>query len=248
MNNQVTAIPPLVNSNLLQQCSIHDVARNPALIVAPHPDDETLGCGGAISLLCGLNYDVRVLVISDGTLSHPRSKKYPADKLRVLRESETLSAVSLLGVENNAVTFLRLPDGSVTADDTSAVASCKSYLTEIAPKIIFLPWRYDPHPDHRASWKLIQNALGGLYLSPRQLEYPIWDWDSAQRKSLPESLNIAAWQLDVSTTIELKQQAIRVYRSQTTNLIDDDPEGFRLTPEMLANFAHPWEIYLEEII
>jgi hypothetical protein len=44
----------------------------------------------------------------------------------------------------------------------------------------------------------------------------------------------------------LKQQAIAAYRSQTTNLIDDDPEGFRLTPEMLANFAHPWEVYLEE--
>jgi hypothetical protein len=45
--------------------------------------------------------------------------------------------------------------------------------------------------------------------------------------------------------VELKQQAIAFYRSQTTNLIDDDPEGFCLTPEMLANFTRPWEVYLE---
>lgn len=45
--------------------------------------------------------------------------------------------------------------------------------------------------------------------------------------------------------LELKLQAIAAYRFQTTDLIDDDPEGFRLTPEMLANFIHPWELYLE---
>jgi hypothetical protein len=46
--------------------------------------------------------------------------------------------------------------------------------------------------------------------------------------------------------VELKQQAIAAYCSQTTDLIDDDPEGFRLTPEMLANFTRPWEVYIEE--
>ena len=45
--------------------------------------------------------------------------------------------------------------------------------------------------------------------------------------------------------VKLKQEAIACYRSQITNLIDDDPEGFRLTPEMLLNFARPWEVYLE---
>ena len=46
--------------------------------------------------------------------------------------------------------------------------------------------------------------------------------------------------------MELKQQAIASYHSQITNLIDDDPQGFRLTPEMLANFTPPVEVYLEE--
>lgn len=245
MNKQVVSL--IGNQSTLKQCSITDIADDPVLIVAPHPDDETLGCGGAIALFNKLGYHVQVLVMSDGTLSHPNSQKYPAYSLMKLRESETLAAVSLLGVKIDAVTFLRLPDGSISENHQNAVSKCQSYLAKIAPKTILLPWRYDPHPDHRASWKLIQTALQELELSPRQLEYPIWDWDPLQRKALPETLNITAWQLDISSSKGLKQQAIAQYHSQTTNLIDDDLAGFRLTPEMLANFAYPWEIYLEEI-
>jgi LmbE family N-acetylglucosaminyl deacetylase len=245
MNKQV--VYPLGNQSIFQQCSINDIANTPVLVVAPHPDDETLGCGGAIALFHKLGYHVEVLVMSDGTLSHSNSQKYSANSLMKLREAETLAAVSSLGLKPDAVTFFRLPDGSVSENEQNAVARCKSYLAKIIPKTILLPWRYDPHPDHRGSWKLIQTALQELSLSPRQLEYPIWDWDPLQRKALPETLNITAWQLDISSSKGLKQQAIAQYHSQTTNLIDDDLAGFRLTPEMLANFAHPWEIYLEEI-
>jgi LmbE family N-acetylglucosaminyl deacetylase len=245
MNKSDSAI--WLNSSDLPLRSIKDIARSPALVVAPHPDDETLGCGGAIALLRLLNCDVRVLVISDGTLSHPNSQKYPADALRKLRESETIKALSILGVEANNVTFFGLPDGSISAYKDSAVESCASYLTEVAPEIIFLPWRYDPHPDHRATCKLIYTALPQRNLTPRIIEYPIWDWDPLQqgKGGLSGSETITTWQLNIDAVVELKQQAIAAYRSQTTDLIDDDPEGFRLTPEMLLNFTRPWEVYLE---
>ncbi|MEH2312166.1 MAG: PIG-L deacetylase family protein [Nostoc sp.] len=238
---------PLDNPSVLPWRSVNEIACSAALIVAPHPDDETLGCGGAIALLRSLNCDVQVLVISDGTLSHPRSRKYPADRLLALRETETLSALKLLGVEANAVTFYRMQDGSISTQYQSAVSSCRDYITEVAPQIIFLPWRYDPHADHRATWKLIKAALHDLHLSPRLIEYPIWDWDCEQRGSLPASLEVTTWRLDISTVVEVKQQAIAAYRSQITDLIDDDPQGFRLSAEMLANFTRPWEVYLEEI-
>lgn len=238
---------PLSNPSVLPWRSVDDIACSRALIVAPHPDDETLGCGGAIALLRSLNCHVQVLVISDGTLSHPRSQKYPADKLLALREAETLSALKLLGVEANDVTFLRMQDGSIPTQYQSAVASCCAYITQVAPQMIFLPWRYDPHADHQATWKLIHKVLNDLPLSPRLIEYPIWDWDSDQRGNLPASFEVTTWRLNISAVVELKQKAIAAYRSQTTDLIDDDPGGFRLTPEMLANFTHPWEVYIEEI-
>ncbi|MGL6343726.1 MAG: PIG-L deacetylase family protein, partial [Waterburya sp.] len=108
---------------------------------------------------------------------------------------------------------------------------------------IFLPWRGDPHRDHRASWQLINAAIKKLEISPRLLEYPIWTWERQQTSDLFDSAK--TWQLDISGVLDLKKQAIAQYRSQISDLIDDDPEGFRLTPEVLKHFTHPWEIYLE---
>ena len=214
------------------------------LFVAPHPDDETLGCGGAIALCRQFNIPVAVLVVSDGTKSHPNSLAYPPVVLKKLRENESTAALAILGVAPEAVTFLGLPDGAVDVNSTEKeLAFCSEYLSNLQPSIVFLPWRNDPHEDHRASWQLMTTAVKNLALSPRIIEYPIWDWDTQQRGNFTGS--IAAWKLDISHVLELKKNAIAQYRSQISNLIDDDPEGFRLTPQMLQNFTQPWEIYLE---
>ena len=243
---------PLANPNALSLQPATAVAEfGSTLVVAPHPDDESLGCGGAIALLRRMGCPVRVLVISDGTRSHPNSRAFPPSRLQALRERETLAALSVLDVEADAVTFLRLPDGAVpvpAADGfAQAVARCLTYLATFASSTILLPWRRDPHPDHRSTWQLLHTALAALSLSPRLVEYPVWDWDPAQRGDAPRPDEVMAWRLDISAVLPQKLRAIAAHRSQTTDLINDDPEGFRLTPEMLANFAHPWELYLEAI-
>ncbi len=234
--------------------SLDDLPLAPVLVVAPHPDDETLGCGGAIAQLRSQGYPVQVLVVSDGTQSHPRSQQYPASRLRQLRESETLAALALLGVETDGVTFFGLPDGAVPAMNPEnlpeapalaleALGRCRAYLRRVLPQTIFLPYQFDPHRDHRASWGLVQAALSALPSPPRLIEYPIWDWDPKQRQPLGD--RYSAWRLDIAPQVALKRQAIDCYRSQTTDLIPDDPTGFRLSPELVANFLNPWEIYLE---
>ncbi len=220
------------------------------LVVAPHPDDETLGCGGAIALLRHLGCPVQVLVISDGIRSHPNSRTFPPAALRTLREEETQSALSMLGVESAAITFLRWQDQGIptpgTLDFEAAVVQCGDYLATRIPTTIFLPWRYDPHLDHRLSWQLVQTALSAHHGS-RLIEYPIWAWDVTQRSNVALPTVFSAWRLDICTVVCQKLAAIAAHRSQTTDLINDDPEGFRLTPEMLTHFAHPWELYLEAI-
>lgn len=232
---------------LRQACAIADFGST--LVVAPHPDDESLGCGGAIALLRQMKIPVEVFVVSDGTQSHPNSRRYPASALRDLRESETRAALVLLDVME--VNFCRLKDGAVphshTSDFNSVVTQVGNYLSNRNVQTIFLPWRYDPHLDHRATWELFTTAINVLNLSVRQIEYLIWDWDPLQRGDQKLPVNIVPWRLDISQVLNLKQQAIAAYRSQITDLIDDDPEGFRLTPEMLAHFANPWELYLEQM-
>ena len=249
MASQLTHQSPLLHPEALLLRSVSTITGS-ALVVAPHPDDETLGCGGAIALLRAAGCSVSVLVISDGTLSHPRSLKYPAPRLQALRQAETLEALSILAVAASETTFLRLQDGSIPTSESpgirDAVERCRTYLAALMPETIFLPWRSDPHPDHRATWNLIRMALVNLNGSPRILEYPIWDWDPAQQRNLT-SAPVVGWRLDIQTVLQTKLKAIAAYRSQTTHLIDDDPTGFQLAPEMLANFAQPWEVYLEEI-
>jgi LmbE family N-acetylglucosaminyl deacetylase len=246
---QPSLIPPLATAAMeFPERSIYST--EPVLIVAPHPDDETLGCGGAIALLRSQGCPVWVLVITDGTQSHPRSHKYPPSLLQQLRQQETQAALNLLGVASGAVHFLQLPDGRMsTAALLQANQSiCRDYLKAIAPKVVFLPWRHDPHPDHQATWQLVTHAMADCDIVARVIEYPIWDWDVQQSNQLPNSTEIQAWRLDIQSVLDIKAQAIAAYQSQTTDLIDDDPQGFRLTPAMLAHFVQPWEVYFEEIL
>ena len=221
------------------------------LIVAPHPDDESLGCGGAIALLRKYEREVVVLTMSDGTLSHPNSKKYPPEKLRELRESEMCAALEILGVSADKVKFLRFKDRSVpnenATDFAAAVETVKEFLIEIQPNTIIVPWRRDPHPDHRATRQIFGAANAFFDGKFRLIEYPIWLWEMADAADLPQANEVKIRRLAIDEVVERKQKAIYAHRSQTTDLIDDDPHGFRLSPEVLAHFAAPFEIYLESI-
>ncbi len=230
---------------------IRTIDRQRVLIVAPHPDDETLGCGGSIALLAHKGYDVNVLIISDGTGSHPNSQTHPAPVLESIRSQETIAALGILGVEPTSIAFLQLKDGAiptVTAPEFHAAKGlCCNYLQTTVPDTIFVPWRLDPHPDHRATWQLIQAAILSLEMMPQVIEYPIWDWD-IQQQTTADLHQIAGWRLDIQSVLAQKTQAIESYRSQLGQLIDDDPHGFCLSAEMLVNFTRPWEVYFEEMI
>ena len=219
------------------------------LVVAPHPDDESLGCGGALALLARLGLDVRVLVVSDGRGSHPRSKAWPPPRLAALREAETQEALATLGLGRADVRFLRLPDTQVPFPDHAgfgdAVARCRDEIEAFGPETILLPWRRDPHCDHRASWLIADAALEGADPQPRRIEYPVWIWEHPDSDDAPRPGEVVAWRLDVRGALAQKGAAIAAHRSQTTALIDDDPGGFRLLPSVLRHFARPWELFFE---
>jgi LmbE family N-acetylglucosaminyl deacetylase len=224
----------------------------PTVVVAPHPDDESLGCGGLIALLRAAGVPVRIVVMSDGCGSHPNSRAYPPEALRALRESEAVAAVAELGVDDCSISFLRLPDTRVPhrgdPDFQSAVDSFRSLLLrEPVPDALLLPWRRDPHADHRATWQIVQAALTDVDITPRVIEYPIWVWDWGKPGDAPQAGEVRGWRLDILPVLPQKLVAISRHRSQTTDLIHDDPDGFRLMPETLAHFHRPWEVFLEPV-
>lgn len=220
------------------------------IIFAPHPDDESLGCGGAIALLRKYGLPVTVVAMSDGTLSHPNSVKFPAEKLRELRESEMKNALRILGVGESEIKFLRYRDRSVPDENNinfpAAVEIVKNILATEKPQTILAPWRFDPHPDHRATRQIVNRANSLLNYPLALIEYPIWLYELAEADDFPDENDIRMWRLDIEKVVGIKQKAVRAHASQITDLIDDDPQGFRLSPEVLEHFAAPFEIYLEE--
>ncbi|SMB87509.1 LmbE family protein [Hymenobacter roseosalivarius DSM 11622] len=220
----------------------------PTVVIAPHPDDESLGCGGLLALLCQARVPVMAILVTDGTMSHPNSQKYPPAARRHLREAEFEAALVALGILK-APHYLGLPDGNVptagAAGFEEAAEQLRIYISQFSPTTIVAPWRRDPHPDHRATSQLVRAALAQLAAPPRLLEYVVWAWERAAPPDLPQPGEVEGWCLDITSVLDQKQQAIAAHRSQLTNLIDDDPTGFQLSPAMLAHFAQPFEVYLE---
>ncbi|QJW90065.1 PIG-L family deacetylase [Spirosoma taeanense] len=219
------------------------------LVVAPHPDDESLGCGGTIARLRQSGYPVHVLFVSDGSMSHPNSPSFPAERLRALREAEAREAVQILGVAPEQVTFLRLPDSRVPTpgepEFREAVTSMRQVLTRVKPTTVLVPWRRDPHRDHRASWQMLQTALENQTEPPRVLEYLIWLWELGSEADMPQADEMNVWRVAIDSVLAQRNQAIAAHRSQVTRLIDDDPTAFYLSPELLTHFDAPRELFLE---
>lgn len=216
------------------------------VVLAPHADDESLGCGGLLALLAEAGVPAHVVVVTDGTKSHPNSASHPAPRLRALREAEALAAVGHLG-HAGRVEFLRHPDSGLPAEGTAAFDAAagrlRSLLDDLRPDTLLVPWRRDPHCDHEGTWRL---ARARRAEGVRWLEYPVWAWPHAHDAAVaPHDGEAAAWRLDVSSVAERKARAVAAHRSQTTDLIGDDPDGFRLLPDVLAHFQRPWELFVE---
>jgi len=219
------------------------------VVIVPHPDDESLGCGGLLALLADYDNPAHVIVTTDGSRSHPNSASYPAARLAEVREQETLDALSVLGLPASSVRFLRYPDCGLPAAGTVAFEKAATQLREmlgaLTPATLLVPWRRDPHCDHEATWRLLREAVVGLPAAPRWLEYPIWAWTQAESEAAPQTDDGRAWRLDISPVLARKEQAIARHRSQMGALIHDDPGGFVLEPAILAHFARPWELFIE---
>jgi LmbE family N-acetylglucosaminyl deacetylase len=214
------------------------------LILAPHPDDESLGCGGLIARCVEAGRMPLVAVLTDGAGSHPNSAEYPAHRLREVRAREVRTAVARLGLPADRVILLGEPDTAAPRDG-SGFHAVVGRLVALLPPVctaILAPWRYDPHCDHEAA-SLAAAAVADRTLI-RHVAYPVWGWTLPAAQVVPGSPG-QGWRLDIADVLPRKRSAIQAHQSQYGDLITDDPSGFQLPAELLAVFDSRYETFLE---
>lgn len=216
----------------------------PALILAPHADDETLGCGGLIAAASAAGHPPFVLILTDGTGSHPNSRAYPPARLKSVREQEASDAVGILGLPPGRIGFLGLRDTAAPMEGDgfhAAVMAILSFAERVGAASILSPWQHDPHCDHLAAHLMASDAVARRPV--RHLAYPIWGWmlrpDARLLGPVPRGMR-----LDIGEHLAAKRRAIAAHASQYGGLITDDSGGFQLPRNLLDVFSRPYETFL----
>jgi LmbE family N-acetylglucosaminyl deacetylase len=145
-----------------------------AVIFAPHPDDETLGCGGVACKKIAAGAQMRFVFVTDGAASHRH--RMTAESLRAMREAEAIEAVARLGASSRDVTFLRFPDGEAMHQVEAIAAAAGPLLHSWRPQSVFVVHAKDPTPDHVAVNAGVRAALRSYGRPVTVFEYPIWYW------------------------------------------------------------------------
>jgi LmbE family N-acetylglucosaminyl deacetylase len=210
------------------------------LILAPHADDESLGCGGLIAACCARGLQPFVVILTDGTGSHPGSKQYPPERLRQVRAEEARQAVATLGLAPQNLEFFGYQDTALPA--SPAVSARVARLArEQGCTVMLAPWLHDPHCDHEAAAIAAREASQAAEC--RLLSYPVWGWLLPPDQPLPVN-EVAGFRLPIAAHLEAKRSAVAAHASQYSDLINDSPDGFRLPPELLSVFERPYEVFL----
>ena len=220
------------------------LAPGPLLILAPHPDDESLGTGGLIARETRAGRPVHVALLTDGAGSH-QSALYPPPRLAALRDREILDALDCLGLAPTALHRLGYPDRDAPREGPAlekAADRLRDLLALTGAATLVTTWIADPHADHLAAALTARRAVAGTAI--RLLQVPIWGFTHPPDADLDIPPPTGA-RLDVSAFLDRKRTAIAAHRSQTTHLIHDDPAGFCLDPGFVDLFTGPCETLLD---
>ena len=166
------------------------------LVLAPHPDDEAIGCGGSLRLHVERGDRVVAVFLTSGELG---LESLPPEEARRIREGEADAAAHILGL--SALHFLRQPDWYLSDNLPGARAVLEPLLQREQPGVIYVPHAAEWHPDHRAAFTLVAEMS-----LPADVEvrcYEVWT-------PLAEHGEVE----DITSTMAIKLRAVRCYRSQ----------------------------------
>lgn len=184
---------------------ITEFGEGPIAVLAPHMDDEAIGCGGAIALHQRAGAEVHVIMMTDGAWGDPRLRNRDPSldddrrALTIRRKQESERCAEVLGVRH--LHYLDGPDGALDAT-ASLIAALEDVLGAIGPRVVYVPSVFDSHADHWATCLLLARSLGALPPACVIREYEVWT---------PMPITHLA---DISEVVALKERAVAQFESQ----------------------------------
>jgi LmbE family N-acetylglucosaminyl deacetylase len=232
------------------------------LVIAPHPDDETLGCGVTIMRKLAAGTPVRVVIATDGRHSS-HSKVISPERLVEIRRAEALEATRRLGLEPGQVVFLDLEDQELEHRQAELSDRLATVVDDFRPEELLVSSVLDHHPDHRVIGQVARRLVASGAVPGRVAEYPMGFWRSIPWPVRPRPRSggaaATAWSFlsgSVATMAELrpelvstdgyldrKREVLDAYASQLTNLTGE-PDWWTLDELFLAHFLGRYEVFL----
>ena len=208
------------------------------VVVAPHPDDEVLACGGLLAMQAERGGQVLVIAVTDGEQSHANIAGVDAAALAAQRVAERLEGARRLGFAGDNVIPLRLPDAALGKFAHRLAARLAGLLTR--GDLVVSTWRLDGHPDHDASGLATARACASV--GCRHIEAPVWMWHWANpadprvpwHRMTPVPLSERA--------LAAKREALSAHTSQLT--ARSRHVGPVLDEQICARADRPFEYFL----
>ncbi len=170
------------------------------VVLAPHMDDEVIGCGGTLARHIGCGSQVTVVFLTDGCGGGAAGNASTGRAaIAATRKREAQLALAELGIMK--LVFLEGEDGRLGAN-ADLVDALRSALVAARPDIVYLPFFLEEHPDHRAASALLSEAVSGAGMSFQCHGYEVWT------PLFPNCL------VRIDETVEAKRRAIGHYQSQ----------------------------------
>jgi LmbE family N-acetylglucosaminyl deacetylase len=198
------------------------------LVVAPHPDDESIGCGGTLRLHVERGDRVDVVFLTSGELG---LEELAPDAARKVREGEAEQAAAVLGLER--LTFLRHPDWFLGDAGDAVQRDLVRLIEEYVPDRVLSPHAGEAHPDHAAAARIVERVGEQLGRPFERAAYEVWtpmtDFDDVE---------------DTSRVHATKLAAVRTYASQLTKFrYDDAVDGLNRFRGALAGHCDHAEVF-----
>ncbi len=178
------------------------------LIIAPHMDDEVLGCGGIICKHKAQKDTVDVVFIAHRIYDHVFQK----DKSD-LEQSHALEAKKILGSDSAA--FLDLADEQLDASVQNIIVALEKVVASKQADIVYLPFRGDNHQDHRAVFDACRVVFRPSATASLKTLY-MYETPSSTEQSPPmlENAFLPNHFADISEHCEKKIAALRSYETE----------------------------------